>query len=419
MNKIIFITNRLPFPKTDGRKNILFQYIEQVKKSCPDCKLINLSFVDDDKYLKDKPELIDELILLKKPNVIEKLYNILLNSFILQKWPLQVSMYYSRSTYKKIKNIILKEKPQYIFYDMVRVAEYYLNEKEGDMQTILNYDDLLSLRYKRQMDWIDYIPSIFGGITKSINKNIRRFLEFKKIQKKILEFESKLLEKYEINCSKKFDHLIFTSPKEANDFKKKTNHPSCVGIPMVFDVGRLSNTRRYDPNKIVFLGKMDIPHNVSAVFYFLENIWPKIKASYKNARFYIIGKSPTKEVLKLSEIYEDVIVTGPVDDIKKALSDAAVLVAPLVFGTGIKTKIIEAMSMGIPVVSTPIGAEGIIFENGREIFVTEDSEEFASFTVSLMRNKDLNQKVSEAAYMLVKNVFSERNNLAHWNKIFK
>ena len=165
MKKIIFITNRLPFPKTDGRKNLLSQYIQQIKELYPDCEIINLSFIDDSKYLKHQPDFISKLISLETPGIFEKLFNVLFYTLLLRRWPLQVSVYYKRKTQKQIQSIIDEEQPEFIIYDMVRVAEY---RTEGNHQSVLSYDDLLSLRYKRQLQWFKYIPSVFGGFTNKL-----------------------------------------------------------------------------------------------------------------------------------------------------------------------------------------------------------------------------------------------------------
>ena len=99
--------------------------------------------------------------------------------------------------------------------------------------------------------------------------------------------------------------------------------------------------------------------------------------------FYIVGKNPTAEVLRLQENLPDVIVTGEVDDVKRSLSDSALMIAPMLFGTGIKTKIVEAMSWGVPVVTNPIGIEGINANHGEDclsVIGRGDGTERAAFT---------------------------------------
>ncbi|AEI45248.1 glycosyltransferase [Paenibacillus mucilaginosus] len=406
MKKIIFITNRLPFPNTDGRKNLLSQYLTQIKEIHPDSEIINISFVDDPKYLSAKPKLIDRIITIDSPGFFEKVYNALVYSLLLRKWPLQVSVYYSKKNHKLIAETIQKENPAYVIYDMVRVAEY---TEKHPAKTILSYDDLLSLRYQRQLEWFKYIPSVFGGFADKLPKFARGAAELKFIQKALIRLESRLLEKYEQSVAARFDHLIFTSPKEAEHFKDIVRHESCHGIPMKIDPIAADGSvgaRQYDPNKIVFVGKMDIPHNCSAVFYFCEKIWPKVKKHQPDAKFYIVGKNPTREVLQLEKQYPDVIVTGEVNDVKKTVMDSALMIAPLLFGTGIKTKIVEAMSWGIPVVTNAIGSEGINASHRKDLFISENDEEMVQHILQLLNNAEMNHSMSKNSIDYVSQHFS-------------
>jgi glycosyltransferase involved in cell wall biosynthesis len=416
VKKILFLTNKLPFPKTDGRKNILMQYIEAIKEIDPDISILNASFIDDEKYLSSIPKEIDKVLPLERPGIIEKAKNVLLHSLLLRKWPLQVSVFYSKSTHQQLLDFITTENPDFIIYDMVRVAEYLPVHKR--VHLVLNYDDLLSLRYKRQQSYIEYIPSIFGGFTEKLPKSARKIFNTKKLQKTILNFESKLLQKYENKVAKKFHHLVFTSPKEAAEFAQEINHSSCTGIPMSFEVKNdITRKNNYNPHKLLFVGKMDIAHNVAAVLYFCENIWPIVKQKKPELEFWIAGKDPTKEVLQLQDRFDGVKVLGPVDDIKKEIITSAVFVAPLVFGTGIKTKVIEALSLGVPVVSTSIGAEGIKYTNGINMYVADDIHQFADYIIELVNHPERNRQLARNGKKMVQEDYSKDNMKQKWQRI--
>ncbi|WP_144660686.1 glycosyltransferase family 4 protein [Bacillus tropicus] len=417
MKKILFITNRLPFPKVDGRKNILMQYIENIKHNYSNSKILNASFVDEKEYLKNIPVEIDRLIELEKPGFLSKLYNVLLYSLILRKWPLQVSLYYSKKNHEYIKKIVEKEAPDTIIYDMVRTAEYVVPGK--DTQLIMNYDDMLSLRYKRQLAHLKYSPSILGGMSKKVPKIMRRLVEWTVLKKFILNFESKLLFKYETNIAARYDGIVFTSPKEAEKFALLTNHPNCIGIPMHFEVEEGEIKQPFTSNRLVFVGKMDIPHNISAVLFFCESIWPKIKEKYPDVEFHIIGKNPTREVQALQDQYLGVKVVGEVEDVKKELLDAAIFVAPLIFGTGIKTKIIEALSMEIPVVTTSIGAEGIEYRNEYHMFVGDDPELQVNYISRLLDNHKLRKEIGSQGKKMVSEGYSTDMMSQKWKIMIK
>ncbi|MDG0791465.1 glycosyltransferase family 4 protein [Cohnella ginsengisoli] len=406
MNKILFITNRLPFPGTDGRKNMLLQYVRHMKEIYPGSEIVNLSFVDDPKYLSQRPPEIGRLATLTPPGKLEKLYNIVVHSLIRRKWPLQVSVYYSRKTHRKIREFVREEEPDFVLYDMVRVAEYLA---PGQGRKVLSYDDLLSLRYRRQLDWFQYIPSVLGGFSDKLPNGLKKFADLKFVQKWLIAFESKMLGKYEKQVAPRFDHLIFTSPAEAQNFRKTTRHESCHGVPMKVDPDfrmQARGSRLYDKNKVVFVGKMDIPHNSSAAVYFCERVWARIKQSNPAAVFYIVGKNPTAEVLRLQRDHPGVIVTGEVDDVKRIVGDSALMIAPLLFGTGIKTKILEAMSWGVPVVTNAIGSEGLDANNGEDLFVCESEDEMVRSVLLLMGDSEINDSISGNSIRYVSRRFS-------------
>ncbi|QWH20204.1 glycosyltransferase [Bacillus mycoides] len=416
MKKILFITNRLPFPKVDGRKNILMQYIENIKHNYPDSKLVNASFVDEKGYLKNTPGEIDRLIELEKPGFLSKLYNVVLYSVILRKWPLQVSLYYSKKNHEYIKKVVEEEAPDTIIYDMVRTAEYVVSGK--DTQLIMNYDDMLSLRYKRQLDHLKYSPSILGAMSKKVPRVMRRLIEWTVLKKFILNFESNLLFKYETGIAARYDGIVFTSPKEAENFASLTNHPNCIGIPMHFELEEGDKIKQLSTsNRLVFVGKMDIPHNISAVLFFCESIWPEIKKKYSDMEFHIIGKNPTREVQALQDQHLGVKVVGEVEDMKKELADAAIFVAPLIFGTGIKTKIIEALSMEIPVVTTSIGAEGIEYRNEYHMFVADDHELQVKYISRLLDNHKLRKEIGSQGKKMVSEGYSKDMMSQKWKII--
>jgi len=412
MMKVLFITNKLPFPDNDGRKNILMQYIRTIKKFDTNVEILNAAFVDKEEYLEKKPHEISNVTILDQPKIIEKLFNLLLYTFFLRKWPLQVSLYYSRKTHKKVSSLVKKVQPDFIVYDMVRVAPYFIKDFNG--QTIMNYDDLLSLRYSRQLEHIHYIPTILGGIASYFPKFIQKLISSKSLQKNILKFESGLLNKYEKQVGWSFDKLVFTSPKEAKEFSKIVNDRACLGIPMAYDTDKTKIRSNYQENQIVFVGKMDIPHNVAAVLYFCEKIWPIVKRANSTLEFHIIGKNPIKSVLDLEHKYEGVKVVGPVSDIEESIKNSSVFVAPLVFGTGIKTKVIEALSYGVPVVTTSIGAEGINFKNGYHMYVSDTERQFADHIISLTESEKLNKSFSINGKELVQNEFSKQSMNNKW-----
>jgi GT2 family glycosyltransferase/glycosyltransferase involved in cell wall biosynthesis len=137
---------------------------------------------------------------------------------------------------------------------------------------------------------------------------------------------------------------------------------------------------------VVFIGSYAWYPNPEAVQWFTKSIWPKILKANPKAEFLIIGSDPTPEVLALASV-PGVKVLGYVPETKPYLDMAAVSVAPLLVGGGMKGKVNEAMAHGIPVVATGIGAQGFDVVNGKHMIVTDNPDEFASAVIKLLKDE--------------------------------
>ena len=169
-NKVIlFITSRLPFPATSGRKNSLYNYCKIIKKLGN--RLIVASF-DDGSNANDKPEFIDKLIILPKISTKTKIYNLLKYSFFTNKFPMQVSLYYDKKIKEKIKEIIQLENVEIVIADMVRTTEYI--KDLDNVYKIADLDDRLSLRYKRQLECNINDVNPYGLFLNSVPKFIKK-----------------------------------------------------------------------------------------------------------------------------------------------------------------------------------------------------------------------------------------------------
>jgi len=150
---------------------------------------------------------------------------------------------------------------------------------------------------------------------------------------------------------------------------------------------------------IIFIGSYTWPPNIDSVKWFSSRVWPTIRQARPDARFLIIGSDPTEEVLALGEI-EGVEVIGFVPETKPYLEMAAVSVAPLRYGGGMKGKVNEAMAYGLPVVATTIGAQGFNATNGKEMMIADDAEEFARCVINLIKDDNLQQQIGLAGLKL-------------------
>ena len=150
---------------------------------------------------------------------------------------------------------------------------------------------------------------------------------------------------------------------------------------------------------LLFVGSMDYHANVDAVLWFLREVWPGISSRFPSLTFKIVGRSPTKEIAMSAS--DRIIVTGTVDDVRPFYADAIAVVVPLRIGGGTRLKILEGMAMGVPVVSTAIGAEGIAATNGRDILLANSAAEITQALERVIRDASLRDELSKRGRELV------------------
>jgi glycosyltransferase involved in cell wall biosynthesis len=148
-----------------------------------------------------------------------------------------------------------------------------------------------------------------------------------------------------------------------------------------------------DRSNIMFIGGFLHKPNIDAILYFVKEIFPKIKEKISEVKFYVVGSEVPKEIKKISS--DDVIVTGYVKDVDPYFLQSRVFVSPLRYGAGMKGKIGHAMSFGLPIVTTSIGAEGMKLKNEENVIIADNPNDFAEAVVRLYKDEQLWDKLSK------------------------
>jgi glycosyltransferase involved in cell wall biosynthesis len=150
---------------------------------------------------------------------------------------------------------------------------------------------------------------------------------------------------------------------------------------------------------IAFFGQISYYPNTDGLLFFLREIMPRLKQAHPRVKLLIIGLSPPDMISAYAG--DDVIITGAVDDIRPYLERASLIIAPLRIGGGTRLKILEAMAMGKPVVSTRIGAEGIDVTDGWDILLADTAEDFAARVEQVLDDPALAHRLGGAARRLI------------------
>lgn len=150
---------------------------------------------------------------------------------------------------------------------------------------------------------------------------------------------------------------------------------------------------------IVFSGNLEYHPNISAVRYFREEIWPHLRARWPGLVWRLIGKNP-QAVAKIISGDPRIQLSGPVADAVLELARAKVAIVPVLAGSGTRVKIIEAWAAGVPVVSTPMGAEGLPARAGEHLLLADDAPGFQDAVSSLLASPALRDRIGRAGRYL-------------------
>jgi len=167
---------------------------------------------------------------------------------------------------------------------------------------------------------------------------------------------------------------------------------------------QLSQTINTISHSMIYLGNFSWLPNLQGLLWFLREVWPEIIKEFSDAKIFIVGKNPSEEIIRFKG--ENVIVTGYVNDVKPWIAKAEIFLVPLFSGGGIRIKILEAMAMEKPVISTSVGAEGIGVSNMKNIIISDNKENFIKSIKLLFNNKKMRDNLSKNSKKLIEEKYS-------------
>lgn len=205
----------------------------------------------------------------------------------------------------------------------------------------------------------------------------------------------------ELDACKRNDAMFVTSERDKGMFDEHLPSLRKFVIPNGVDPEYFHPASRDPlPCSIVFTGMMGYVPNYDGMIYFLDVIFPLILKKVPQATVAIVGNKPPQALLKRAS--HNVIVTGLVDDVRPFVWNSSVYVVPLRMGSGTRLKVLEAMAMRKPIVTTSIGCEGIDVTHGESALVVDEPEAFAESVIELFRNEHLRKKLTDHGYELVR-----------------
>jgi glycosyltransferase involved in cell wall biosynthesis len=159
-------------------------------------------------------------------------------------------------------------------------------------------------------------------------------------------------------------------------------------------------------NSLIFVSNMEGNPTVESILWFYHSVFPLIKNQISTVKLYLVGRNPAEEIRQLGAIDSSVIVTGFVEDVREYLGTSTIFIAPMIKGTGIKNKVLEAMAMSKPIVSTKYGVMGIMGQDGIHYFVADNPNDFSDRVVRLLHDEKLCDTIGRNARNLIDTSYS-------------
>ena len=369
--KIVILTSRFPFPLEKGDKLRAYYFIKELSNLY---RVVLISLSDkkvNDNEFEELEKICDKVYLfrLKKAQIFFNLFYGLFNDK-----PFQINYFYSYSIQKKVKKILEDEVPDHIYCQLIRVTEYVKN-------------------YHNCPKTIDYMDALSKGIQR--RKEIAPWYSkwiFKIEYERLLNYESVIYDYFET-------HLIISDQD-----RKQIIHPDrdkIKVIPNGIDASFFEEIKTDKKFDLVFVGNLSYAPNKEAVYYLIDHIISK-----SNYTCLISGANPSNSLRSKIDKSINVTLWANVDDIRLSYCSAKIFIAPLFIGTGLQNKLLEAMALGIPCITTDLVNSSLKAQVESEIDVANTAESFIEKINKIISDKTLYDSMKIKARSYIKNNYS-------------
>lgn len=226
--------------------------------------------------------------------------------------------------------------------------------------------------------------------------------------------ESRRVQRYESRVAHHAD-LVFAAPNDALELVG-----SGVDSGRIRDTYHLGDDRqlalpdlRFEATtkKLMYVGFLGWEPNSQGLLWFIDAVWPSLVSRHPDLVFDIVGKGADERLQSAAARHAGIRLRGFVDDLQEVYRESRVSVAPLLFGSGMKVKVLDSMARGMPTVTTPVGAEGIAAEAGRHLLIAEDARSMAHGVLTLLEDRELWTRLQSESRALIRDRYT-------WRRLF-
>jgi sugar transferase (PEP-CTERM/EpsH1 system associated) len=369
--KLLVLLSRVPYPLEKGDKLRAYHLISRLAKN-HEVYLFCLSDTPTDPaHIAHLDQFCAhiEVVRIERWRIVLKLF-----TAIFSRLPFQVAYFHHRKAQKRIDEAIRSFKPDHIFCQLVRTTEYVRHQHL--LPKTLDYMDTLSKGMERRTEnVVFYLRPLFRA-------------------------ETRRLIRYENLMFDLFDHAVIISAQD-RDYIYHPLRGRMTVVPNGVDTAHFT-PQRLDPHyDLLFTGNMNYPPNIDSVLFLVQKVLPIVRRSKPETSLLISGVDPSPAVRDLARTDARIEVTGWVRDIRSSYAAARIFVAPMQIGTGLQNKLLEAMAMRMPCITSTLANNAVGAVPGESILIGNTPEDYAAHILRLLDDPAERERLAESGSTFV------------------
>ncbi len=297
------------------------------------------------------------------------------------------------------------------------IAERFISKKYLNKLTSLlyqNHFDIIQIEGPYLWFCLDAIRKLTDSKVSMKSHNIEHeiwqrtaTIEKNLIKKLYLYHLAYRIKKFEISVFNRFDFIFAVTPRDKNIFIKLGVVKPVLLVPTGINPTKTHFANQIDLNTIFFIGGLDWIPNQEGLLWFTDKVWPKLISKHPQLMFHVAGRNAPKWLPKRLN-KTNIKFHGEVKESHAFMGQYGIMISPVFSGSGMRVKIVEGMSLGKPIVTTTLGAEGLDVNDGKDIVIADTIETFCSKIIELIENKKLTERLALNAH---KNAVEKYNNI--------
>ncbi len=378
--KVFIISHKMPYPPKDGGSFVTLNFAKALADFGCDITILAMNTYKRRFDIDRIPDELKKKIKFFSVDVDTKIKTAPFILNLMQRESYHIWRYGTSKEFKEALIELLKNEN----WDIVQLEGLYLSPY---VETIRRYSNAKIVMRAHNVEY----------------EILERYAEYEKsfLKKIWLKNQAKRLKHYELERLRLYDAIISVTEKDA-EILKVEDVPTLVipaGIEIENDEPDFSET---EFPSLFYIGALDWFPNQQGLEWFFENVWNEVIKNMPGLKLYIAGRNPQMWKYLKGKRLKNVEIVGEVESSREFIKSKAIMIVPLLAGSGIRVKIIEAMSLGKAIISTSVGAEGIDYKNGENILISDTKGKFVEEILKCANDFGFCKRIGENAFKLVK-----------------